>query len=236
MRLFLAFAFLSLAMAVPSYADLMSTASVNPFNGCGSPVVVNGTSSASASACTPTLGGSASTSINFGITSSTIATWTFSDIAAPQITSSTTSLFDQEFVVTGGTGTGFLTLNFVENGISGTNDPQASANATETASLNGLQYSNVRVCGNPPAMSGVVCMNPTVPIGVDFTYGAPFELSVELAAVAGGGLGGSNISGGGTLDYSLPSDAVLTTVPEPATPILMLTGIVALLLRKRTTI
>src|ERR1700751_4815729 len=209
MRLFLAFAFLSLAMASPSYADLMSTASVNPLNGCGSPVVVNGTSSASASACTPPQGGSASTSINFGITSSTIATWTFSDVAGASTTSNSTSLFDDEFVVTGGTGTGFLTLNFVENGIGGGNDPQASANATEMASLNGVQYSNVRICGNPPAQSGIVCMNPIVPIGVGFTYGVPFELSVALDAVAGGGLGGSNISGGATLSYSLPSESAV---------------------------
>lgn len=131
---------------------------------------------------------------------------------------------------------GFLTLNFVENGIGGGNDPQASANATVMASLNGVPYSDVRVCGNPPAQSGIVCTNPTVPIGVNFTFGVPFELSVALDAVAGGGLGGSNISGGATLDYSLPSesDVLVTTVPEPATAILMIIGIFALLFHIRT--
>jgi hypothetical protein len=237
MRRFLVIAFFYLAMASPSYADLMSTASVNPLNGCGSPVVVNGTSSASASACTPPQGGSASTSINFGITSSTISTWTFDDVAAPQTSSNSSSLFDEELVVTGGKGAGFLTLNFIENGIGGSNDPQASANATETASLNGVQYSDVRVCGNPPAMSGIVCMNPMVPIGVAFTYGVPFELSVALDAVAGGGLGGANISGGATLDYSLPSSTdALSTVPEPASAFLMTAGVFALLIRIRDTI
>jgi hypothetical protein len=233
---FLVIAFFYLTMASPSYADLMSTASVNPLT-CGSPVVVNGTSSASASACTPPQGGSASTSINFGITSSTLSTWTFDDVAAPQTSSRSSSLFDEELVVTGGTGAGFLTLNFVENGIGGGNDPQASANATETAFLNGVQYSNVRVCGNPPATSGIVCMNPNVPIGVSFTYGVPFELSVALDAVAGGGLGGANINGGGTLDYSLPSSSdVLSAVPEPPTAILMTAGMLVLLVRMRDTI
>lgn len=236
MRRFLVFAFFCLTMASPSYADLMSTASVNPLT-CGSPVVVSGTSSASASACTPPQGGSASTAINFGIGATTISTWTFDDVAAPQTSSNSSSLFDEELVVAGGTGAGFLTLNFVENGVGGGNDPQASASFNVLASLNGTQYSNVRICGNPPAQSGIVCMNPIDPIGVAFTYGVPFELSVALDAVAGGGLGGANISGGGTLDYSLPSSSdVLSTVPEPPTAILMTAGMLVLLVRMRDTI
>jgi hypothetical protein len=236
MRRFLAIAFLSLAMVSPSNADLVSTATVNIFNSCGPSTEVMGTSSAMATACTSPQGGSASTSINFGITSSTLATWTFDDVAGPSTTALSTSLFDNEFVVTGGTGAGFLTLNFAESGVGGGNDPQASASFNVLASLNGTQYSDVRICGNPPAVSGIVCMNPMDPIGIAFTYGTPFELSVALDAVAGGGLGGSNISGGGTLSYSLPSQSdVLTTDPEPATAILMTTGMFVLLVRRRYT-
>jgi PEP-CTERM motif len=94
----------------------------------------------------------------------------------------------------------------------------------------------MRICGNIPATSTFVCTNPTDAIGVAFTYGTPFELSVALDAVAGGGLGGSNISGGGTLSYSLPSQSdVLSTVPEPTTTILMTTGMFALLIQRRYT-
>jgi hypothetical protein len=239
MRRFLAISFLTLAMASPSYADLVSTASVNPLSGCGSPDVVVGTTSANASACVSPQGGTASASIAFGITSSTIATYTFDDVAAPSTDSSSSSLFDDELVVTGGTGAGFLTLDFVESGVGGGNDPQASANFEVLASLNGTQYSDVRICGNPPATSGIVCTVPSDAIGVAFTYGVPFELSVALDAVAGGGLGGANINGGGTLDYSLPSDDVLTTfpastVPEPAPAFLTMAGMSVLLIRRVT--
>jgi hypothetical protein len=236
MRRFLAIAFLSLAMVSPSYADLMSTATVNIFNGCGPSSEVMGTSSASTTACTASQGGSASTSINFGITPSTLATWTFDNVAAPETTAMTTSLFDNEFVVTGGSGAGFLTLTFAETGAFGHNDPQASDSFNVLASLNGTQYSDVRICGNLPATSTFVCSNPLDSIGVAFTYGTPFELSVALDAVAGGGLGGSGISGGGTLSYSLPSQGdVLSTVPEPATAILMTTGMFVLLIGRRET-
>jgi len=244
MRRFLAIAFLSLAMVSPSHADVMSTATVNIFNPCGSSTEVTGTANASTSACTFPQGGRASTSINFGITSSTIATWSFNDGAGQSSTALSTSLFDNEFVVTGGSGSGFLTMNFVESGVMGDNDPQASANFEVVASLNGVQYSDVRICGNPPAMEGIVCMNPTDPIGVAFTYGVPFELSVSLNAVAAGGLAHlvefTTLEGDGTLDYSLPSQGdvlstVPATVPEPATAILMTTGIFALLIRTRDT-
>ena len=237
MRRFLVIAFLSFAMASASYASLISTATVNILNGCGASSAVMGTSSASTTACTASLGGSASTSINFGITASTIASWTFNDVAAPQTSALSTSLFDNEFVVTGGSGAGFLTLTFAESGAFGHNDPQASDSFNVLASLNGTQYSDVRICGNLPATSTFVCANPTDSIGVAFTYGTPFELSVELDAVAGGGLGGSGISGGGTLSYSLPSQsAVLSTpVPEPVSAIMTMTGMFAMLLRRRIT-
>jgi hypothetical protein len=245
MRRFLAIASLSLAMVSPSYADLVSTATVNIFNPCGSSTEVMGTSSASTTACTFPEGGRAATSINFGITSSTIATWTFNDGAGQASTALSTSLFDNEFVVTGGSGSGFLTLNFVESGVMGDNDPQASANFEVVASLNGVQYSDVRICGNPPAMEGIVCMNPTDAIGVAFTYGKPFELSVSLNAVAAGGLAHlvefTTLEGDGTLSYSLPSQSdvlstVPATVPEPATAILMTTGTFLLLTRRQNTI
>jgi len=244
MRRFLAIAFLSLAMVSPSYADLMSTAAVNIFGPCGLSQEVTGTARASATACTLPEGGSASTSINFGITSSEIATWAFDDGAGRSSNAKSTSLFDNEFVVTGGSGSGFLTLNFVESDVMGNNDPQASANFEVVASLNGVQYSNVRICGNPPAVEGIVCMNPTDAIGVAFTYGTPFELSVALNAVAAGGLANlvpfTTLKGDGTLNYSLPSQSdVLTkvpaTVPESATAILMTTGMFVLLIRRRGT-
>jgi hypothetical protein len=234
MRRFLTIAFLSLAMVSPSYADLVSTATVNIFNSCGSSTIAMGTSSASTTACTAPQGGSASTSINFGITASTLASWTFNDSAGPSATALSSSLFDNEFVVTGGSGAGFLTLTFTESGAFGNNDPQASDSFDVLASLNGTQYSDVRICGNPPATSGFVCMNPTDAIGVAFTYGTPFELSVALDAVAGGGLGGSNIGGGGTLSYSLPSPSnVITATPEPPTAILIATGMFLLLVSRR---
>jgi hypothetical protein len=111
------------------------------------------------------------------------------------------------------------------------------------ASLNGVQYSDVRICGNPPATEGIVCMNPTDPIGVAFTYGVPFELSVALNAVAAGGLANlvefTTIKGDGTLDYSLPSGSDVitvvpestTAVPEPSTAILMTAGMFVLFIR-----
>ena len=84
-------------------------------------------------------------------------------------------------------------------------------------------------------------MHPTDAIGVAFTYGTPFELSVALNAVAAGGLANlvpyTTLEGDGTLDYSLPAGDVLSTVPgtvpEPATAVLMTAGMFALLLLRR---
>ena len=233
MRRFFAIAFLSVAMVSPSYADLISTATVNIFNPCGPSQEVNGTSSANATACIAPQGGSASTSINFGITPSTVATWAFNDGSGQASSALSTSLFNNEFVVTGGSGSGFLTLNFVESDVMGNNDPQASANFEVVASLDGVQYSDVRICGSPPAASGFSCANPTDAIGIAFTYGTPFELSVALDAAAGGL--GADISGGGALSYSTPSPTdilslVPGTTPEPPTAILAMTGMFALLI------
>jgi len=226
MRRFFAIAFLSVAMVSPSYADLISTATVNIFNPCGPSQEVNGTSSANATAC---------------IAPSTVATWAFNDGSGQASSALSTSLFNNEFVVTGGSGAGFLTLNFVESDVLGNNDPQGSANFEVVASLDGVQYSDVRICGNLPATEGIVCMHPTDAIGVAFTYGTPFELSVALNAVAAGGLANlvpyTTLEGDGTLDYSLPAGDVLSTVPgtvpEPATAVLMTAGMFALLLLRR---
>lgn len=241
MRRFLAITFLGLAMASPSYADLISTATVNVFGPCGSSTETMGTSSAYASACTAPEGGTASTSINFIVTPTTLATWIFNDAGGQSTTGESSALFDNQLVVTGGSGAGFLSLNFVETGVLGNNDPQGSAYFNVLASLNGVQYSDVRICGNPPATEGIVCMNPMDPIGAAFTYGVPFELSVELDAVAAGGLAHlvpyTTIGGHGALDYSLPSGSEIQTVgqsvvPEPASTILMSSGIFVLFLRQ----
>jgi hypothetical protein len=240
MRPSLAIAFGSLAMASALYADLLSTVTVNPFGPCGLPQTVTGTNSASATVCAYPQGGSASTSINFGITSDTLAAWAFNDGAGRSSISNSSSLFDYKFVVTGGSGSGFLTLNFVESGVSGDNDPQGSASFNVAASLNGVQYSDMRICGNLPAMQGIVCMNPTDPIGVAFAYGTPFELSVALNAVAAGGLANlipfTSIKGEGMLSYSLPSQSdVITIVPEPSAALLLIAGMFALFIRIRAT-
>lgn len=238
MRRSLAITFGCLAMLSASYGDVFSTVTVNPLGPCGPPQTVTGTTSASGTVCTYPDGGSASTSIDFGITSSTLATWAFDDGAGASSTSTSTSQFDYKFVVTGGSGSGFLTLNFVESGVSGDNDPQASASFNVTSSLNGVQYSDVRICGNPPATEGITCANPTDAIGVAFTYGTPFVLSVALNAVAAGGLATlvrfTTIEGDGTLDYSLPSQSdVITVVPEPAAAVLMIAGMSLLFIRVR---
>jgi hypothetical protein len=240
MRRVFAIVFGSLAAGSALFADVLSTVTVNPYGPCGLPQTVTGTTSASTTVCTYPEGGSASTSITFAITSSTLASWSFSDGAGASAVSNSSSLFDNKFVVTGGSGSGFLTLNFVESGVSGDNDPQASASFNVAASLNGVQYSNVRICGNLPATEGIVCNTPTDPIGITFTYGTPFELSVALNGVAGGGLAHfvpfTTIKGNGVLNYSLPSPTdVLAPVPEPSAAVLIAAGLSVVFFRTRRT-
>ena len=126
-----------------------------------------------------------------------------------------------------------MSLSFL-GAISGSNDPQASANATLVASLNGVQYNNTRVCGNAPAIGGPFsCPSIVVPIGFNFTFGVPFELSVALNAVAGGGLGGASISGGTNFGYSLPNGGTLSMVPEPSAVWLVPCASIALFFTRR---
>ena len=96
-------------------------------------------------------------------------------------------------------------------------------------SLNGVQYNNTRVCGNAPAIGGPFsCPTISVPIGFNFTFGVPFELSVALNALAGGGLGGASISGGTSFGYTLPNGETLSMVPEPSAFFLVPCALIAL--------
>jgi hypothetical protein len=126
-------------------------------------------------------------------------------------------------VILGNSGTGFLALDYL-NSVSGFNDPQASANASINATLNGATLDSGRLCGNAPAMGGPFSCSSPVPIGFGFTYGTPFELAVSVTGVAGGGLGGSNISGTGSFAYAIlptstglpdPNSTLNLVVPEP---------------------
>lgn len=115
--------------------------------------------------------------------------------------------------------------------MSGFNDPQASANASFEVKLNGATLDSGRLCGNTPGMGGPFsCSSPT-PIGFGFTYGTPFDLAFSVTGVAGGGLGGSNISGTGSFSYAIlptstgrpdPGSSLNLVVPKPGTAGLML--------------
>jgi hypothetical protein len=128
-------------------------------------------------------------------------------------------------VILGRTGTGFLALDYLSS-IGGSNDPQASANASINATLNGATLDSGRLCGNMPAMGGPFSCSSPVPIGFGFTYGTPFDLAVSVTGVAGGGLGGAGISGTGSFSYSIlptstglpdPLSTLNLVVPEPGT-------------------
>jgi hypothetical protein len=144
-------------------------------------------------------------------------------------------------VILGNSGTGFLALDYL-NSVSGFNDPQASANASINATLNGVTLDSGRLCGNAPAMGGPFSCSSPVPIGFSFTYGTPFELAVRVTGVAGGGLGGSEISGTGGFSYAIlptstgrpdPNSTLNLVVPEPGTCGLFLGAVLLLFVGRR---
>jgi hypothetical protein len=217
------FILLALFVTVSSlYGDVISSASISG-GSCTPSQTVSGVFSASASvSCTgPSSAASASTSFNIG--SPSLASLSFSDSAAPFNVSTSTASFDFTLVILGNSGTGFLALDYLNN-VSGSNDPQASANASIDVMLNGVTLDSGRLCGNTPGMGGPFSCSFPDPIGFGFTYGTPFELAVSVTGVAGGGLGGSNISGTGSFSYAIlptstgrpdPNSTLNLVVPEP---------------------
>lgn len=206
-------------------ASVVSTATVTGL--CDVSQTNTGFSNASASVSC--LSSSASASSSFDISSPSLSNLAFNSSAQAFNVSTGTASFSNILAVTGGSGMGFLALDFTRS-IGGFNDPQASANATLNVVLNGTTVTNGRVCGNTPATGGPFNCSGPVPVGFGFTYNTPFTLSVSLTGVAGGGLGGSNISGSGQFSYAIlnePSgqvnrNGVLTLVPEPSYTMLLI--------------
>ena len=218
---------------LPAYGDVISSASITGGD-CAPSQTVSGAFTATASVSCLSPSSSASAGLTFDVGSPSLSMLTFSDSAAPFNVATSSASFDFSLVVLGGSGTGFLALDYLNN-VSGSNDPQASANAGLTVLLNGGTDFSGRVCGNMPGSGGPFsCSNP-IPVGFNFTYGTPFQLVVTLTGVAGGGLGGSNISGNGTFSYTILSstgqpnpNAALNVVPEPGSGYLV--GLILLVL------
>jgi hypothetical protein len=198
-------------------ATVISTATVSGL--CDTSQTNTGTSNALASVSC--LSSSASANSSFDITSPSLSNLAFNSSAQPSNVSTSTASLSNSFIVTGGSGIGFLALDFSST-IGGSNDPQASANATLNVMLNGSLLDNTRVCGSTPAVGGPFNCSVTIPIGFAFSYDTPFSLDISLTGVAGGGLGGSNISGSGQFSYAILTDGQvnpngkLTLVPEPS--------------------
>ena len=149
----------------PLRATVISTAVVS--GRCDTSQMNSGLSNAVASASCLT--SSASADSSFDISSPSLSTLAFNSSAQPSNVSTGTASFVNALVVTGGSGAGFLALDFVSS-INGANDPQASANATLNVSLNGAVLDSTRVCGNVPATGGPFNCSVTVPIGFAFSY------------------------------------------------------------------
>jgi hypothetical protein len=205
------------------YGGVISSASVSGL--CSASQSVPGAFTAAASVSCGAPASSAAATTTFTIGAPSLASLTFSDSAAPFNVSTSTASFDFMLVILGRTGTGFLALDYLSS-IGGSNDPQASANASINATLNGATLDSGRLCGNMPAMGGPFSCSSPVPIGFGFTYGTPFDLAVSVTGVAGGGLGGAGISGTGSFSYSIlptstglpdPLSTLNLVVPEPGT-------------------
>ncbi len=203
------------------YGGVISSANISGI--CNTSQTTPGafTASASVSCSGPSSAAGANTSFTIG--SPSLASLSFSDSAAPSNVSTSTASFDFMLVILGNSGTGFLALDYL-NSVSGFNDPQASANASINATLNGATLDSGRLCGNAPAIGGPFSCSSPVPIGFSFTYGTPFELVVSVTGVAGGGMGGSDISGTGSFAYAIlpastglpdPNSTLNLVVPEP---------------------
>lgn len=207
----------------PLYGGVISSANIS--GNCNTSQTNSGafTASACASCTAPSSAAAASTSFTIG--SASLASLSFSDSAAPFNVSTSTASFDFMLVILGNSGTGFLSLDYLNN-VSGSNDPQASANASINVMLNGATLDSGRLCGNTPGMGGFFSCSFPDPIGFGFTSGTPFELAVSVTGVAGGGLGGSNISGTGSFSYAIlpsstglpdPNSTLNLVTPEPGT-------------------
>ena len=218
--------FIGVLNVSPLQATVISTATISGQQ-CEASQMNTGLSSAVANASCLASGASAGSSFDIG--SPSLSNLAFSSNAQPFNVSTSTASFLNTFAVIGGSGTGFLALDFVSS-ISGVNDPQASANATLNVALNSAVLDNTRVCGNAPATGGPFNCSGTVPIGFAFSYDTPFTLNISLTGVAGGGMGGSNISGSGQFTYTILNAAggpanpngTLTLVPEPSSALLLL--------------
>ncbi|HEY6989073.1 MAG TPA: hypothetical protein VH369_11845 [Bryobacteraceae bacterium] len=206
------------------YGGVISSANISG-GACSPSQTVADAFAATASVSCTGPASSAAADISFAIGSPSLANLSFSDSAAPFNVSTSTASFDYMLVILGQTGTGFLALDYLSD-VSGFNDPQASANASFEVKLNGATLDSGRLCGNTPGMGGPFSCSFPMPIGFGFTYGTPFELAISVTGVAGGGLGGSNISGTGSFSYAIlptstgqpdPGSTLNLVVPEPAT-------------------
>jgi hypothetical protein len=233
---------LSIGFAGQLLADVVTSVSVtdNVANSFPSQTVA-APLAASASVSSRTNIASGSSSLN--VTASSINNFSFSDAASPSVISQSATSFDNFFLVTGGNGSGYLALTYA-NSVSGFSDAQASANASLVVMQNGATLYNARVCMNMIGQVSSFSCNNQINVGFAITYGQPFELSAMLSAVAGGGLGGSNIGGTGAFSYALFSSAggppalgTLTLTPEPTSSMLLALGglllMIAVLGRKR---
>ena len=163
----------------------------------------------------------ASTSVNFNAALPSLATLDFLDMATPSGGSNSSSSLDYTFVITGGTGAGFLALDAITN-LGGFKDTGVIDFASYEAVLNGSSIA-AGGCARPIDFFGVFGCSNTVPIGFGFTYNTPFEFRFDLSGVAGtGGLAGSYIQGTVTFSYAILSGGVpnpngeLSVIPEPS--------------------
>ena len=160
--------------------------------------------------------------VTFNAALPSLANLSFSDNVPPPSVGNSRDSLDSMLVVTGGTGTGFLALDYL-NSVNGFKDAQASASASYQAYLNGSPTFGGIACQGPIAVTGPFSCSNSIPIGFTFTYGTPFEFRFDLSAVAGGGLGGATISGTGSFAYTILTNGQpnpngkLSAVPEPST-------------------
>jgi hypothetical protein len=205
----------AIVSALTCRAGLLTIASVNPYGPCSPPETVTGTTSATVTLCTGIFGGTASANSSFDIGSPSLSNLSIFDSAGAGVVSTSSASFGFPLVVTGSSGLGFMALNFVYS-FTGQNDPMASAGSTFTESLNGTALTSPKICSS--GFGGPFSCSGTLALGFNFIYGTPFDLSVTLAGVSGGGIGGyvpiTSITGGGPFNYSVDFSGT-TLVPNP---------------------